>query len=104
MPKRAGSPGNRSPRWSWMSHAAVLTTCHIPCRSGWPKLVFAGEYARDAGPCAASSVDATTATTSMFAQRVPMLHFANALFPRSSLQYDGFAPDGVASHEHMGCR
>src|SRR5262245_49301041 len=37
-----------------MSHAAVLTTCQMPCRSGCPSRVFGGVYVPEV--CAATRV------------------------------------------------
>ena len=52
MPARAG--------WSWTSHAAVLSACQMPCRSGCPSAVRCGTYgcAVPACPDAASPVSA----------------------------------------------
>src|SRR6185503_19435057 len=53
-----------------MSQAAVLTTCHTPCRLGCPWLFLGGAYARGPDDWAATSDDANTARTNTPAHRV----------------------------------
>src|SRR5258705_11556735 len=42
-----------------MSHAAVLRTCHVPCKSGCPSGVRGGAYVVVAEACAATGVGAS---------------------------------------------
>src|SRR5262245_5276137 len=65
MANLAGSPGNTWAWWSWISHAAELTTCQIPDRSGLPSAARGMPWADAAGACAPTGRGTTPRSTTI---------------------------------------